>query len=130
MISTYLITEVWFYHFHLLLHHNQIYARLHKRHHKFQYPYALTALYCTGYECLLVNVISVGLGCVVFQIPEPYIYIWFFLAAVNSLLSHSGLRFPYLIDGSHDLHHEHFNYNYGLSPYLDMLYGTVYIEKD
>ena len=65
-----------------------------------------------------------SLGPFIFQIPYPYLYIWFFLVSLNLLLSHSGLKIPFLIDNAHDDHHLYFNYNYGVSGYIDMLYGT------
>tara|TARA_R110001599_G_scaffold348704_1_gene576199 strand:+ start:919 stop:1623 length:705 start_codon:yes stop_codon:yes gene_type:complete len=128
-ILTYILTDVWFFHVHVFLHHPQIYNKLHKFHHNFRQPYALTALYCSPYECVVGNVFSAGLGCVIFQISAPYIYIWFFLVALNALFSHSGIHFPPFMDGSHDLHHEKFMYNYSLSTYLDSLYGTLYIDN-
>jgi sterol desaturase/sphingolipid hydroxylase (fatty acid hydroxylase superfamily) len=106
------------------MHHPQLYANLHKLHHKFKAPYALTALYCTGYESIFLNVFSTSLGCVILQIPPLFLYIWFFLVSLNSVLTHSGLKFSFLIDGTHDDHHKFFNYNYGISGYIDMIYGT------
>jgi len=126
LFLTYIITDVWFYHMHVFSHHPKLYKKLHKLHHFgfMNKPYALTTLYCTWFECVFVNVFSVGLGCVIFQISSPYIYIWFFLVSLNSLLSHSGLIIPYVIDGYHDNHHVITSKNFGLTPYLDILYGT------
>ena len=119
-----LITEIWFYHIHLLVHHPQLYQQYHKRHHEFTQPYALTALYCTGYEAVVCNVFAAGLGPVMLEVGSPYIYIWFVLVAVNSTFTHSGLRLGWLMDGSHDIHHETFKYNYGTLTLFDRIYGT------
>jgi len=126
LFLTYVITDIWFYHIHVFSHHPKLYKKLHKMHHYefMNKPYALTALYCSWFECIFVNVFSVGLGCVIFQISEPYIYIWFFVVSLNSLLSHSGLVIPFIVDGYHDDHHTVTNKNFGLTPYLDILYGT------
>ena len=124
LFFTYVITELWFYHLHCFAHNVQMYKHLHKLHHKFKEPYALTALYCTGYETVVINCFAVGIGPIIFQIPPPYIYLWFIIVAVNSVATHSGYSFYMLIDRAHDLHHFKFCYNYGTSPYLDMLYGT------
>lgn len=130
-ILTYFITEIWFYHIHLLIHHPQLYSKIHKLHHHkpMNKPYALTALYCTPYEAVILNVFATSIGPVIFQIPVPYLYFWYILISLNSLTSHSGLRVPYLIEETHDLHHLYYNCFYGLSVYLDWLYGT-YLQKD
>lgn len=124
LIGVYLITDIWFYHVHIMLHQPHLYKNLHKLHHKFQKPYALTGLYSTGYEMIVANVFSAGSGPIIFQLPPLYIYIWFFLAALNTLLSHSGYQISFLIDGSHDMHHSIHSQNFGISPWLDMMYGT------
>jgi len=126
LFFTYVITDIWFYHMHVFSHHPKLYKNLHKLHHYefMNAPYALTALYCSAFECVFVNVFSVGLGCVIFQISSPYIYIWFFMVSLNSLLSHSGLVIPYLIDDYHDEHHIVTTKHFGLTWYLDYLYGT------
>ena len=134
LFFSYLITDIWFYHLHCFAHLPQIYKRIHKLHHwRLREPYALTAMYCTGYEAVIINCFSVGIGPIIFQLPPPFLHIWFALVAANSVITHSGYSFPLLVDKSHDLHHLEFSYNYGTSPYLDMLYGTYkdpsYLEK-
>jgi sterol desaturase/sphingolipid hydroxylase (fatty acid hydroxylase superfamily) len=118
------ITEIWFYHVHVMVHQQQLYKKLHKLHHEFKYPYALTALYCTWYEAVLCNLFSVALGPVMLTIPPPYLYIWMGLVALNATFTHSGLRLGWLMDGSHDIHHETFKYNFGTLTILDRIYGT------
>ena len=128
-----LFTEVWFYHMHIMMHHRQLYIKFHKKHHTFQYPYALTAMYSSAYETILCNTLSVGLGPILFGLPSPYIYIWFILVAFNSVFTHSGFKlklFGYnIIDNSHDIHHQLFNYNYGPMIILDKLYGTYKFQN-
>jgi len=124
LFLTYLVTDIWFYHVHIMLHQGQIYPYLHKLHHHFQFPTSLAALYCTGYEAIFLNVVSVSLGPVIFELPPLYLHIWFFIVALNSVLSHSGITIPFLTDNYHDLHHSHYNCNYSISPFLDKLYGT------
>ena len=118
------ITEIWFYHIHIMVHHPQLYKRFHKKHHEFRYPYALTAMYCTGYEAVFCNLFAVALGPVMLNITTPYLYVWFGLVALNSTFTHSGFRLGWLMDGSHDIHHETFKYNYGTLTIFDRIYGT------
>jgi len=131
-ILSYFLTEIWFYHVHLLIHHPQLYSKIHKMHHfkPMNKPYALTGLYCTPYEAVVLNVFATSLGPVIFQIPAPYLYIWYFLISLNSLTSHSGIVIPYLIEETHDLHHLHYDHFYALTVYLDWLYGTYKEKKE
>lgn len=121
-----IITEIWFYHVHLMMHHGALYNSYHKLHHSLtNRPYALSAMYCTGYEAIFCNVFSVGLGPVMLNITAPYLYVWFGLVAINSTFTHSGLRLGWLMDGSHDLHHDGgFTSNYGTLTLFDRIYGT------
>ncbi len=129
LVLNYILTDIWFYHVHIMMHHPQLYVKLHKLHHKFNSTWSLTALYCTGYESIFLNVFATSLGPIIFQIPPPYLYIWYFFVSLNSLLTHSGIQISFLLDDSHDKHHKLFNYYYGVSGYLDMLYGTVPKEE-
>lgn len=118
------VAEIWFYHFHVFAHHPQLYKKLHKKHHEFTSPYALTALYCTGYEAVVINVFAVGLGPVMVEMDLIYLYVWFILVALNSTITHSGYTLGKLINGSHDIHHVKFQTNYGTLGIMDHLYGT------
>ena len=120
------ITEIWFYHIHIMVHNPQLYKRFHKLHHEFRYPYALTAMYCTGYEAVFCNLFAVALGPIMLNIPSPYLYIWFGLVSLNSTFTHSGFRLGWLMDGSHDIHHEYSTRNFGTLTIFDRIYGTYY----
>ncbi len=123
--------DIWFYHVHLMIHHPQLYTKIHKLHHhnKMTQPYALTSLYCSPFEAVFLNVFATSLGPIIFQIPPPYLYIWYFFVSLNSAATHSGLSIPYLIDGAHDIHHKTFTHNYGISIYFDWIYGTDFREE-
>ena len=129
IILSYLLTEIWFYHVHLLIHHPHLYPKIHKLHHSFRFPFSLAAVYCTPYESIFLNVFSTSLGPIIFQISTPIIYIWYFLVALNSIITHSGINIPYIITGEHDEHHRVYNKNYGLSKYLDWIYGTYKVPE-
>lgn len=124
------ITEIWFYHIHLMMHSSPLYKLVHKRHHEYNQPFALTALYCTWYEAVICNVMAVGLGPILLSLSSPYLYIWFGLVALNSTFTHSGYKLGWLIDGSHDLHHSDFNFNFGTLTILDRIYGTYKDPND
>ncbi|GAG60380.1 unnamed protein product [marine sediment metagenome] len=122
-LVVYLIADIWFYHMHIMLHQGQLY-HLHKRHHEFSEPFALTGLYSDIYECIFLNTLAGGLGPVIVQLPPPYIYIWLAIISWNVLIAHSGSSMI------HDYHHSKFKYNYGISFIFDKLYGTWYIEPE
>lgn len=132
-----IITEIWFYHIHLMMHSAPLYKTFHKKHHEFndsEKSYALIAMYSTWYEAVICNVLAVGLGPILLSLPVPYLYIWFGLVALNSTFTHSGFKLGWIIDGSHDLHHVNFTCNLGTLTILDRVYGTYkdpnYIQED
>ena len=118
-----LVTEIWFYHIHIMLHQKFLYKKFHKQHHEFKF-YSLTAMYCTGYEAVVCNLFAVALGPVMLNITAPYIYVWFGLVALNSTFTHSGFTAGWLMDGSHNIHHKFIRYNYGTLSIFDRIYGT------
>ena len=129
-ILSYLLTEIWFYHVHLLIHHPHLYPKIHKLHHHFSKPYSLVAMYCTPYEAIFLNLFATSLGPIMFQISTPIIYLWYFVVALNSIITHSGAKIPYLVSGDHDIHHSVYNKVYGLSVYLDWIYDTCVAEEN
>ena len=120
-----LIAEVWFYHAHIMVHHPQLYQKIHKQHHEFtNNVYALTALYCSGYEAVVCNLLSVSIGPLMLGIRGWYLYFWIILISFNAVFSHSGMVIDWVNNGSHDLHHASYTYNYGTIGLFDWIYGT------
>lgn len=125
LILCVVITEIWFYHVHLMMHSPILYKTFHKLHHCYNRDsFALVALYCTWYEAVVCNLFAVGLGPIMLSLSTPYIYFWFGLVALNSTFTHSGYKWGWVIDGSHDLHHFESSVNFGTITILDRIYGT------
>lgn len=57
-----LVEEVAFYYSHRLLHHPRIYKFIHKRHHEWTSPIAITAVYCHPVEHVFSNLLPVFSG--------------------------------------------------------------------
>jgi len=123
VVSLWLL-EVWFYYSHLLAHCRWLYRRIHKPHHKFREPYALTGVYCSLTEMLLVNMMAVAIGPIVTGMSGWLLWSWITIIAINTTASHSGLVIPYVSSGTHDIHHQHLNKNYGILGILDRIHGT------
>lgn len=125
MTAIYVATDIFFYHVHRAMHWSKIYKYLHKQHHEFQYTYALAGLYCGPFEMVVLNMWGTSIWPLLVELSSPYLEIWFFLLAVNVTLSHTTLTVPYLISNHHDKHHIYYNCNYGISGFLDQIYGTL-----
>ena len=116
------VEEIGFYYLHRLAHYPGIYARIHKLHHEWKAPVAITAIYATYPEHILVNLLPLMVGPYILKSHVLVALAWHSIAIVNTLLSHSGYRFAN--DSKHDLHHEEFNVNFGVFGVLDYLHGT------
>jgi methylsterol monooxygenase len=57
-----LLREFGFYYSHRLLHHPSIYKYIHKKHHEWQTPIAITAIYCHPFEHVFGNLLPAFLG--------------------------------------------------------------------
>lgn len=126
-----LISEVWFYYIHRLMHHRWFYS-WHAMHHEFIQPHALAGLYCSVVEMLLVNQLSIAIP---FQIMGFTLYeliLANILVAINVLKGHSGLAkelgaqpwTKIFSSTEHDTHHKTLKYNFGILYLLDRVHGT------
>ena len=55
LLICFLCSELWFWTGHYLSHNPLFYAKVHSLHHTFPRPIALSSLYCTLWEMLLIN---------------------------------------------------------------------------
>jgi len=133
MILYVILDEFAFYYGHLWLHVNKTkwfnYRRIHKIHHEFTSPIALTASYCHPVEMIISNVLPLTGGML---LCGSHIYtglVWTVFAVLGTQTHHCGYRWPWtpFFDHQpdfHDFHHEKFNTNYGLTGWCDALHGT------
>ncbi|KAJ5780355.1 hypothetical protein N7457_005515 [Penicillium paradoxum] len=124
-----LMREVMFYYSHRILHTPSLYARIHKKHHRFTAPIALAAQFAHPIEQIVANALPVSLPP---QLLRSHIVsFWVFLAyeLFNMSTVHSGYDFFHNKAKMHDLHHEKFNLNYGTLGLLDWVHGTDKLTK-
>lgn len=141
-ISFVLITflhEIYFYFTHRLLHISWIYKIAHKTHHHSVNPSAWASLAFHPFEALLESLV---LPLILLIVPtHPLVILTYLLfMTISAIINHLGVevfvgKFSFLrkilISGTHHhLHHNKFNYNFGLYfTILDSWFGTEYKGK-
>lgn len=124
------INEVLFYYSHRALHTPALYRRIHKMHHEFPAPNALSALHAHPVEFLLSNLVPFTAGFVFFC---PHIFFalqWIVGACLGTQTHHCGYRLPWIAESDaqpdmHDRHHREFSCCFGMLGVLDYLHGTL-----
>ena len=127
-----IMIEIWFYYSHRLMH--KFFYRLHKDHHAFIRPCALAGLYCSSFEMVFVNQLSVTLPFQLLDFSYNEVLIFSILIALNVLKGHAGLHerddipkwIPQIMIQSidHDTHHNDMISNFGILYLLDRIHGT------
>lgn len=120
-----LVEEVGFYYSHRLFHHPRIYRHIHKIHHEWTAPIGLVAIYAHPLEHLVSNLGPIILGPLIMGSHIATAWMWFALALMTTINTHSGYHFPLMPSPeAHDFHHLKFTQNYGVLGVLDRLHGT------
>jgi len=119
-----LVNEYCFFHVHRWMHVNKnMYAAVHKIHHKWTAPIAIMAIYCHPLEHVIANLTPVVLGPILCRMHVTNFAVYVVAGVVHTMLVHSG----YWMcddDGMHDEHHAKFNVNFGIMGIMDQWYGT------
>lgn len=106
VLSCILINETLFYYSHRFLHWGKLYKFIHKKHHEWTAPIAITAIYCHPLEHIFSNLLPIVTGLLVFGSHIVTAWTWFTLATLVTLNDHSGYHLPFLPSSeAHDLHH-------------------------
>lgn len=101
-----LLEEIGFYYSHRFLHAKGLYKYIHKQHHEWTAPIAVTAIYCHPIEHFFSNLLPPFLGVFIMGSHVATSWLWFSLAILSTLNAHSGYHLPFLPSPeAHDFHH-------------------------
>ena len=125
-----------FYYGHRTLHSKYLYPKIHKIHHEYNNPIALSSEYAHPIELVLVNMLPNAVGSKILGAKVHLVtyVLWLIIRVFETLDGHSGYEFPWspfrLLPMSasaqyHNYHHTHNDGNYGSFFMIwDTLLGT------
>mmetsp|Transcript_25798 Transcript_25798/g.39022 ORF Transcript_25798/g.39022 Transcript_25798/m.39022 type:complete len:208 (+) Transcript_25798:444-1067(+) len=124
-----MVNETIFFYGHWLFHANKwLYKNVHKVHHEFTAPNAMSALHCHPVELLLLDFIPLVGGAFFFNQHLSSLATFGAVAILGTQTHHSGINWPWSLwdhqPEFHDEHHERFDGNYGNIGFYDKLHGT------
>lgn len=101
-----LVEEFGFYYSHRFLHSKHIYKHIHKIHHEWRAPIAVTAIYCHPIEHIFSNILPPFLGVLICGSHISVTWLWFTMVTLSTLNAHCGYHFPFFPSPeAHDFHH-------------------------
>lgn len=116
------LTDIFFYSIHRLLHCPWLYTYIHKKHHQIIAPIGFSAIYMTPIDFLIGNALPVYFPLYLVGAHGITIKLWIIFTTINTIIfSHSGFK---SLAFYHDIHHSHFNKNYGINLFMDRLLDT------
>lgn len=92
--------------FYRLAHHPRVYKHIHKIHHEWTAPIGIIGIYAHPLEHLISNLTPIFSGPLLMGSHIATFWLWFCLAYMSTIISHSGYHFPFLPSPeAHDFHH-------------------------
>ena len=89
-----------------LFHHPSIYRHIHKIHHEWTAPIGIVSIYAHPLEHLIANVLPVAMGPLVMGSHIATAWMWFSMALLTTVNTHSGYHLPFMPSPeAHDFHH-------------------------
>ena len=89
-----------------LFHHPSIYRHIHKIHHEWTAPIGIVSIYAHPLEHLIANVLPVAMGPIVMGSHIATSWMWFTMALLTTVNTHSGYHLPFMPSPeAHDFHH-------------------------
>lgn len=114
-----------FFYLHFIFHKNKfLYNKVHRKHHKWVNPTAISALYAHPLEIILCNYMSLMLGFFLTKFNFYCVLIMISVGTINALYVHSGYRLISNKKMGHYQHHIIYNKQYGVLGILDRIYKT------
>ena len=134
LLGLVVVNEILFYPLHRAFHTFPLLADLHAWHHSFAAPFTILSIYAHPIEMVVVNLFPLTVGMVLLHVTPYTALLWLIMASFATCVHHSGRVWPWLPQfetqpGYHDLHHARGDGNYGSSPVLDSLFGTLILHQ-
>ncbi|PRD25609.1 UNVERIFIED_CONTAM: Fatty acid hydroxylase domain-containing protein 2 [Trichonephila clavipes] len=119
------VNEIVFYYTHRILHRPTFYKYIHKRHHEWTVPIAISAIYSHPIEHIFSNVLTIVPSFLILGSHMSVCWLWSCMAISFTLNTHSGINFPFtpLSPEFHDYHH--IKEKYGTSKAVT---GSAYLD--
>lgn len=126
-----LLTDLFFYVGHRLLHRPWWMRHVHELHHRFTAPTGLASQYQHPVEFALTGVGPLALAGLVLAPDLATMALFAVMGSINVVATHSGYNLPFTTwAGHHDLHHARTVGNFGVTEIFDRLGGTLLSSTD
>jgi len=128
MFSFAIISEIYFYYTHMIMHKSDfLWNTVHHVHHEITAPSVFFALYTHPIEYVFGNYPTLALGPLIFGSHFIVWVMWVTITTIDFCNGHSGWHLPFSLSAEfHDYHHKHVgggNYGTGLAVF-DTIYKT------